>query len=82
MYKTSRACRVCCNCQLMSSPKSTYNQLMNIDSKYLKLYLQYTNENNNEIDINQVDDKFKLVELVINSNSKPIVNNNKMLLVK
>jgi hypothetical protein len=63
----------------MSSNKTTYNQLMNIDSKYLKLYLQYSNMAIDlNTDIDQVD-KFKLVELIINrsrNNNETNLNNN------
>ena len=52
---------------------------MNIDSKYLKLYLQYSNMAIDlNTDINQVD-KFKLVELIINkssNNNETNLNNN------
>jgi len=60
----------------MSSNKTTYNQLMNIDSKYIKLYLQYSNMAIDlNTDINQVD-KFKLVELIINKSRNNDIETN------
>ncbi len=49
---------------------------MNIDSKYIKLYLQYSNMAIDlNTDINQVD-KFKLVELIINKSRNNDIETN------
>ena len=63
---STRTCRACSNCITMSSTRSTYNQLMSIDLKYLKLYLS----NLNTPGIENLTDKSQLVDLLINKRNE------------
>lgn len=57
----SKTCRTCSNCLTMSSTRSSYDQLMSIDIKYLKLFLTNTNTSG----LNRLTEKSQFVDLVI-----------------